>query len=343
MAKLLQEIEWEPPLLVFRANADYETELIKRLSPWLRAAVESMSDPVKFSYATSTLIGVSQLVTSQENACRYCYGLERAAMKIWGYSEKQIQDLEEEASLTDGITRHVVRFARKLAKSNPSPARKDCDDLLAEGLSQEAVFEIAACVGEACFANRVATFLALPPQVALDKLPTSFLGRIFGPLYRKKMVPKKSPPPEDFQNDGPCAAIIAAAGNTQLALWLRRITDGCMDDPVIPRRCKVLMLAVIARQIGSRLCEKETWDILAGEGLSKPEFDMILSALSSPVLTSVEERLLRWTRETVWYEPRIIQNSTRKLFTEVGEKITLEAIGTAALCNTLARLSLVRQ
>jgi len=60
-------------------------------------------------------------------------------------------------------------------------------------------------------------------------------------------------------------------------------------------------------------------------------------------MTPLESTLLRWTRETVWYEPRTIQASTRRLLEELGEEQALEAIGSAALGNTLARLSLVRQ
>ena len=103
------------------------------------------------------------------------------------------------------------------------------------------------------------------------------------------------------------------------------------------------MLAVIARQLGSRLCEEETRESLAADGVPREEIQTILSTLSSPAMTGAEERLLRWTRETVWYEPRVIQNSTRRFLGEVGPEIALEAIGTAALCNALARLSLVRQ
>ena len=342
MAKLLQEIEWESPLVSLQAS-NYEAELFKRLSPWLQSAVLSISAPVVFSYATPKLIGISQLVTSQENACRYCYGLERAVMKIWGYSEKQIQDLEEEASLADGITRRVVDFARKLAKSNPSPAKEDWDALLAQGLSQPAISEIAACVGESCFANRMATFMALPPNAAVEKLPNSFLGRLLGAMSKKKVVPRRVPPPLDFRNEGPCAGIIEVAGNTRLAVWLRELTDGWLASEVIPKRSKALMLAVIARQLGSRFCEEEALKVLRHEGLSQKEVAEILATLSSPLLSDIEERLLRWTRETVWYEPRVIQNSTRRLRDEVGESLTLEAIGTAAIGNTLARLSLVRQ
>jgi hypothetical protein len=60
-------------------------------------------------------------------------------------------------------------------------------------------------------------------------------------------------------------------------------------------------------------------------------------------MTDLETKLVRWTRETVWYEPRIIQDSTRRLFADVGEQRAIEAVGTAALCNSLSRLSLVRQ
>jgi len=100
---------------------------------------------------------------------------------------------------------------------------------------------------------------------------------------------------------------------------------------------------VIAKQLGSQLCEEETARSLGREGLSEPEIATILATLSSTSLSPLEATLLRWTRDTVWYEPRVIQNTTRRLLAEVGEETTLEAVGTAAVGNTLARLSLVRQ
>lgn len=343
MAKLLNEIEWGEPLLAPDPNTQYESQLSKRLSPWLSATVLSLSEPEKVAYAPLKLMGVAYFVASQENACRYCYGTARALMKIWGYSEKQIQDLEHEASLAGGLTRRVVEFARKLAKSNPSPAREDHEGLLKEGLSPEAVAEIAACVVKACFANRMATFLALPPNQAMENLPDSFLGRVFGFFFRKQIVPRRAPPPEGYRNEGPCAEIIAMAGKTQIAVWLRRLTDGWLASQVLPNRSKLLMLAVIAKQLGSRLGEEEATQNLVKEGLSEREIATILATLSSTALTPLETTLLRWTRETVWYEPRVVQDTTRRLLAELGEEPTLDAVGTAAVCNTLARLSLMRQ
>jgi alkylhydroperoxidase family enzyme len=340
MAKLLQEIEWESPL--FGASTGSMDELA-RLSPWLGTTLAWFSEPMQFSFADQRHMGIAYFVTSQENACRYCYGTARATMQIWGYSEKQIRDLEQEAALADGITRKVVEFARKLAKSNPSPAWEDREALIAGGLDAEAVPEIAACVAEACFANRMATFLALPPNLAFEKIPTSLMGRLRLPFMRRQLLPRKAAPPQTLRNEGICAPIIAAAGRTHLAAWLRKTTDGCMSSSVIPRRSKGLILAVIARQLDSRLCEEETRASLAADGMPSEDVQAIISTLASSAMNGVEERLLRWTRETVWYEPKIIQKSTRRLLGEVGPEIALEAVGTAALCNTLARLSLIRQ
>ncbi len=340
MAKLLHEIEWGEPLLDIGPSPD--PEAMHKLSPWLASAVVSMSERDEVTYAAPGLVNVAYFVTCQENECRFCYGMTRALLKIWGYSEKQIRDLEHEAALADGVTRQVVEFSRKLAKSNPSPARGDYDALLGSGLSAGAVAEVAAVVAKACFANRLSTFLALPPD-PLEKLPATFFGRIFGFVVRNRTAPRRVPPPQGFGNEGRCAAIIAVAGVTPLAAWLRTLTDGWLASDVIPGRCKAMMMAVIARQLGSDLCEAEAREDLAAEGLSGQDIASLLATLRLPQLTPLETRLLRWTRETVWYEPRVIQESTRRLMGEVGVRETVEAIGTAALCNSLARLSLVRQ
>jgi len=343
MAKLLQEIEWSEPLLKPRTNVSLEMEAQQRLSPWLAKAVSSLSDPDRISYAPFDLMGISYFVASQENACRYCYGMARAVMKIAGFKEKQIQDLEHEASLADGLTRLVVEFARKLARSNPSPARRDQEALVAAGLSEEAACEIAAMVVKACFANRIATFLALPPNEAVERLPDGLFGRFRGFFFSLKFGSRRAPPPAGFRNEGPCARIIAVAGRNPTAAWLRELTDGWYASTVLPNRSKLLIMAVIARQLGSQLCEEEATEGLAREGFDAQETQGLLATLSGGSMTQLEATLLRWTRETVWYEPRAIQESTRRLLAEVGEQRALEALGCAAFCNSLARLALVRQ
>ena len=343
MAKLLNEIEWEMPLLTRRADISREAEALQRMSPWLAKAVSSLADPDRISHAPFHLMGISYFVASQENACRYCYGMARAVMKIMGFKEKQIQDLEHEASLADGLTRLVVEFARKLARSNPSPARKDQEALVAAGLSHEASCEIAANVVKACFANRIATFLALPPNEAVERLPDGLFGRIKGFFFSRKYGSRRVPPPAGFRNEGPCARIIEAAGRNPIAAWLRGLTDGWYASTRLPNRSKLLIMAVIARQLGSQLCEEEATEGLAREGFEAQETQTLLATLSGGRMTELEATLLRWTRETVWYEPRAIQASTRRLLAEVGERRALEALGCAAFSNSLARLALVRQ
>jgi alkylhydroperoxidase family enzyme len=339
MAKLLHEIEWGEPLLDL---GPAKPEAMRGLSSWLASAAESLSERDKISYAPAHLVNIAYFVACQENECRFCYGMTRALLRIWGFSERQIQDLEHEAALADGVTRQVVEFSRKVAKSNPSPAKKDYEALLAGGLGGGAASEIAAFVAKACFANRLSTFLALPPD-PIEKVPTRLLGRLFGFVVRNRTMARRVPPPEDFRNEGPCASIIAVAGRAPVALWLRSLVDGWLASEVTPRRCKKMMLAVIARQLGSDLCEAEARQDLADEGLAGDDVDAILSTLSSPRLTPLEGRLLRWTRETVWYEPRVIQESTRRLLQEIGERQVVDAVGGAAIANSLARLSLVRQ
>jgi alkylhydroperoxidase family enzyme len=343
MAKLLNEIEWSQPLLAPRPNASLEADAQERLSPWLAKAVRALSDPHRVSHAPFHLMGISYFVASQENACRYCYGMARAVMKIMGFTEGQIQDLEHEANLADGVTKQVVEFARKLARSNPSPARKDQEALVAAGLSEEASCEIAANVAKACFSNRVATFLALPPNEAIEKLPNGLLGWIRSLLFSRKFGSRRVSPPSEYRNEGPCARTIEAAGRNPTAVWLRALTDGWYASPLLPKRSKLLMLAVIARQLGSQLCEEEATEGLAREGFGLQEIRSLLATLSAAAMTPLEATLLRWTRETVWYEPRAIQASTRRLLGEVGESRALEALGSAATCNSLARLALVRQ
>jgi len=342
-AKLLDEIEWGQPLLAMQPNANMEEEAGRRMSPWLARAVNSLSDPDRVSHSPFHLMGVSYFVASQENSCRYCYGMARAVMKIVGFTERQIQDLENEASLADGLTRQVVDFARKLARSNPSPARRDQEALVAAGLSEEASREVAANVVKACFANRIATFLALPPNQAVERLPNGPLGRIRTLLLGSKFRGRRVPPPAGYRNEGPCARTIAAAGRNPTAAWLRELVDGWYASPLLPGRCKLLMLAVIARQLGSRTCEEEAVEGLARQGTGPQEIQDFLATLSAASLTELEAILLRWTRETVWYEPRAIQASTRRLLGEVGESRALEALGSAAVCNSLARLALVLQ
>ena len=62
---------------------------------------------------------MAAFVTTQENACRFCYGALHTAMRLSGYSERRIDDLERDVQLPDDLTREVV----SLSASWPAPRR----------------------------------------------------------------------------------------------------------------------------------------------------------------------------------------------------------------------------
>ena len=110
------------------------------------------------------LFNIGMLVTSQENSCRYCYGANRAFMKVLGYSESFISRIERDlhvAELDDG-ERAYIAFCRNLARSRPRPATADRDALMQLGYARLAVHEMAFLVAMGCFYNRIGILIACP-------------------------------------------------------------------------------------------------------------------------------------------------------------------------------------
>ena len=85
------------------------------------------------------------LVVSQENSCRYCYGAARAHLRMLGYSERVISQIEREPQLAelDEKDQAFIRFCRNLARSNPRPARAQRDELIRLGFSPRQIKEAA--------------------------------------------------------------------------------------------------------------------------------------------------------------------------------------------------------
>src|SRR5262245_56866649 len=102
MAQQLNEIPWSEPLLPPAIDPAWEAELKRRggngsevdrriaPSSWLREACLGITLG-RVSELSAHLFNVAAMVTSQENACRYCYGANRAYMKFLGYPESYIR------------------------------------------------------------------------------------------------------------------------------------------------------------------------------------------------------------------------------------------------------------
>src|SRR5438874_2267242 len=133
--------------------------------PWLvRAMCGAMTKPL--AYAPPKLIDLVGIVVSQDNSCRYCYGVQRTIMRILGYRDDYIERLLRDVHAADvtPAERAALDFARRISRANPLPGHAEFEQVVRAGLTPLAVAEVAAATATYNFANRMATLLALPPE-----------------------------------------------------------------------------------------------------------------------------------------------------------------------------------
>ena len=309
---------------------------------WLvRAMRDAMTLPI--AHAPLRLIDLVAIVVSQDNSCRYCYGVQRTIMGILGYRDDFIDRLLRDIHAADlsPAERAAIDFARRVSRANPLPGRADFDAVVRAGLRPIAVAEVAAAAAIHNFTNRVATLLALPPE-SLEEMARRPLFRLLRPLmaWQMRKRPKPPTPPPD-PNEGPCARIVAALGEAPVAHVLRRTIDGALASEILPRRTKLLMLAVIGRATGCAYAEEEVRAPLANDGISADDLAEILTTLGSPRLDERERRLVPFARETVRYQPAAIQARVREACRGFTHEEFLETVGVVALANQVCRLSVV--
>ena len=132
MALALHEIKWSDPILPARPDPAWEAEVKRRggrvgevdrriaPSPWVREAGFSVLN-YRPSAMPQRLYVICALVTAQENSCRYCYGANRAYMKILGYSESFISRLERDVQMAE-LEATGTRVHRLLPQPGAIPA-----------------------------------------------------------------------------------------------------------------------------------------------------------------------------------------------------------------------------
>lgn len=355
MARLLQEIDWLEPTLPLPDDPEWAAEVIEVMgrdipsfrfparSRWLRKTYLQMSQ-MRSHRATDRMHWLAVLVTSQENSCRFCYGVARAQLKVLGLDDAQLEKVEREVRMAgaDENERAVLQFCRNLSRSSPRPARSEFESLVARGLDRHAMTEIACAVAAACFSNRVATFLAVPLDAGIEGFAPKPMKRLFMRLMRNRYPRPISPlvPPRD---DSPFAEVVSLVKGTEGASVLDDALRGAFASPVLPVRTKAWVFSVVARVLGCRVCERGAGRLLEREGILADRRERILSSLSGPELDTTESVLLPWVRETARYQTEVMQRKTHELRDEIGEQATLEAIGVAALANSCARISMLAQ
>lgn len=289
----------------------------------------------------SRLIG---LVVSQDNSCRYCYAASRALLKIIGYSEARVRRLEQDlltAELSVRV-RLALEFARRVSRANPLASAADTADLRQAGYSDDAIKELAYLAAINVYYNRLATLPAVPTD-SLERLDSGWMLKLLRPLFARSMKSKtKSPPPltADLQA-GPYGYLVRAFAGLPIASPLWRGMQEAWASPLLPRRAKALIFAVVARGLGCPIAEREATQLLTAEGLQLQEIETILAHLASPALDPVEAAIVPFARETIWYRPAQIQRRARTVSTRLAREQFLELTGVVALANAVSRMSVV--
>ncbi len=350
---LLDEIRWSAPLLrqgpIPKELAVEAKQFVKRLppfvaitapSPWATRILLIPEGSKGRTHLTRREVDIVGLVTAQENACRFCYGMQRASMRVAGYSEQEILQIERNVDLGDDHTRALVDFCRRLAQSNPRPARAEREGLERFGFTREHVRELAFEIALGCMFHRFTTLFAAPPIAGLERMAGKWWSIVFRPLFVAMMSPKKVGGVED-SGAGPWGALIGALNGTSGPPVLRKMVEEFLAPSALPLRTKLLMLAVIARALGCPFCEHSTLDMVAADGLSVEDADEAIDTMQSPKMSALETTLLPFARATVRYEPYRIQERTSALLEELGTEKTLEAVIVASMGNMLVRLAML--
>jgi AhpD family alkylhydroperoxidase len=296
---------------------------------------------LKLDQRTADLIG---LVVSQENSCRFCYAIVRSTLWLQGMDAERIRRVEQDYGRADLAprTQAAIAYARAQSRSGPAGALAAWQTLRDAGIDALEAKEIAFTVALTDFSNRAHTMVAAP-YLPAERLPVNPLTRLLRPVIDRVLSGHRSRgkaaplPPVDPAL--PYGRLIEAFAGSPIAAALQRVLGEMWASPRLTRRCKLLMFAVVSRGLPCEVCEVEITRALHGEGLDAEAVGRILARLDAPELDATERLLLPLARETLWYEPAVLQRRVRALRDSLPQPQLIEAIGVAALANALCRMA----
>jgi AhpD family alkylhydroperoxidase len=310
--------------------------------PWLvRAAADSRR--LGLVHVDFELGQFVSLAVSQDNSCLYCYDSVRAQLRLSGLPEGRIRRLEQDWFAAD-LDPHVkvgLEFARRLSRSNPVLTRADTKPLRDAGYEEGAIRELAFVASGEVIANRVSTISALPMETYM-RIPDRWYFRLLAPLLRRRAQSADRRGQPEFLSPGletgPYSHVVRALDGLPAAAWLRRSLDAAWDSPILSRRAKGLVFAVVAHALGCDRSEGEARRLLAEEGLEGGLVDEILAHLASPGLDEIESAIVPFARETVRYQAPRIQQKARELRPRLSAAQFVELVGVVAMANSVCRL-----
>jgi AhpD family alkylhydroperoxidase len=356
MPNALHQVAWESCLIEPRPDRALESYARRKQGlanpaipyfapvPWLaRALVDLHPEHGLLMHLDLAAADLIALVVSQENSCRFCYAAVRALLRVQGTSEARIQRVEQDLTRADLPPRTVaaIAFARSQSRSGPSGARDAREALRRAGFGTDEMREIAYAVAATDFSNRAHTIPAIPSR-GIERLPDRWHVRLLRPLLNRILQSHRSrgqATPLDHVPPYPYVRLVKDYAGSPIAPALGRTLEEMWASPHLTRRCKLLMLAVVARGLGCQVCAPEVREALQAEGMPEAVVTRVLTHLDAPELDAVERRLVPFARETIWYEPALLQRRARALRDHLSGPQLLEAIGVAALANGLCRMS----
>lgn len=355
MTTALQHVAWESCVVELSRDRALEAYARRRQGipnpaigyfapvPWLaRALVDLHSEYGLLMRLDQDAADLVVLGVSQENSCRFCYAGVRALLWAQGMSRARVQHIEQELTRPDlpPRTAAAIGFGRSQSRSGPAGARAARDALLRAGFDAEEMREIAFTVGGTDFSNRAHTIPAIPAR-PIERLPDRLHLRLLRPLIRRiirrsrhrgRVTPLQRLPP------APYVRLVQAYAGSPIGPALGRTLEEMWASPHLTRRCKLLMLAVVARGLSCEVCALDVREAVLGEGVKEATLVQVLTHLDAPELDPVERLLVPFARETIWYEPAAIQRRARALRDRLTTPQLLEGIGVAALANGLCRM-----
>ena len=359
MSSALAQIPWEPCFVEPKVDRALENYARRRMglpngavryfspAPWVvRAAVDmqpSLGLLMHLEQRTADLIG---LVVSQENACRFCFAAVRAVLWFQGMDRQRILHVEQEAARADlpAKTRAALEYARAQSRSGPAAAHAAWRAMRAAGVGLDEAREVAMAVALSDFLNRLHTALAIPP-LPMERMPEQWPMRFLRPLFERIVRAHSrrgsAAPPPDERPDLPYARLVRAYAGSPIGPVLSRTLDEMLTSPHLTRRCKLLMFGVVSRGLPCEMCELEISAALQREGLEATAVGHALTHLDGPQLEPLERLLMSFARETLWYQPAVLQRHTRALATQLKPEQLIEAVGVASLANGVCRMAAV--
>ncbi len=359
MTSPLQTVAWGESLLEPTRDRDLERfarqqlgivpPLVRYLAPrpWVPRAL------VSWTYENGLLVDVDPhladlvaLVVSQEASCRYCYAVTRSVMRLRGFDEQRMHQIEQRLRDVDfdPRTAAAINFARLLARAAPLPDARTIETLREQGYSRLAVNELAFIVASTVYSNRLATMIAISPYT-VESLPDRWYLKLLQPLIQRLLKPKAglahnaATAPDG--RGAPFAVLPGAFAGSPIASRLSVSLDEMHASNTLPPRCKALMFAVVAHALGCDVSAENALRMLQASDhrMDAGRVKDLLAHLGSPELDAREKLLTEFARETIWYTPRQIQLRARALRDSLTPEQFVEVVGITAFANAVCRLT----